>query len=586
MNSKLLLTRALALSVTTVVAATAYAAKRTSPQISASERAALNAKFDSLLSMSKAEFEATLNAKNAKGEALAMKKPTKEEANLWSQKDPIADKIQGTSTGLLYKNVKIPRDKANEIIVAVIDSGVDITHPDLKGHVYVNEAELYGKPGVDDDGDGYIDDVFGWNFLGSKAGVNISGQTLEVTREYARMKKKAEAGPLSAEDQKYFDKVSADFVARRDANQGTLTRYLGYQAAYKVLKDAGLKEDTVAAVNAIESTDPTVVKAKALVLQLIPRGVDSAYVEDAVEELSIGAQYQFNIDFNSSAIVGDDPTNFEEKGYGNTDVSGRDPNGKVYDAHGTHVSGIIAAVRNNGFGIKGQAVNVKIMSVRAVPNGDERDKDVGNAIRFAVDHGAKVINMSFGKDYSPGKAYVDSAVKYAESKNVLLVHAAGNDGKNTDAQDNNFPNRKITNDKGLASEASNWIEVGASDKNRDETLPATFSNYGKTAVDVFAPGVGIVSTIPDNKYATYQGTSMASPEVAGVAALLLSKFPQARVSEIKEAILSTSNKYDGLTVKQPGTATPVAFDSLSVTGGTVNAYKAALKLMINVGAPL
>jgi subtilisin family serine protease len=237
--------------------------------------------------------------------------------------------------------------------------------------------------------------------------------------------------------------------------------------------------------------------------------------------------------------------------------------------HGTHVSGIIAAARNNGIGMDGIADNVRIMTLRAVPDGDEHDKDIALAIRYAVDNGAKIINMSFGKGFSPEKHWVDEAVKYAESKGVLLVHAAGNDGSNIDTTDN-FPTPVFKDGK----RASNWITVGASGDVNAGGLVAPFSNYGKKEVDVFAPGMFIYATVPGgNTYANLQGTSMASPVVAGTAAFLLSYFPNLTAQQLKY-IIENSVVKPGLKVTSPGTDTQVALTELSKSGGLLNAFEA------------
>ena len=239
-------------------------------------------------------------------------------------------------------------------------------------------------------------------------------------------------------------------------------------------------------------------------------------------------------------------------------------------SHGTHVAGIIAAVRDNNLGMKGVATNVKIMALRAIPNGDERDKDVANSIRYAVDNGAQIINMSFGKAFSPFKKVVDEAVRYAESKGVLLVHAAGNSNQNNDTEAN-FPNRF---DRAKGKEFTNWLEIGASSFQKGRSLPATFSNYGKKSVDFFAPGVDILSTVPDNKYDTYSGTSMASPTAAGVATLLLSYEPSMKAEELRALMIDTSRRYPKLQVNLPGSETPVLFSSLSVYGSIVDVFEA------------
>ena len=505
--------------------------------------------------MSDREFERLLDVRNAKGEKIVIHTQTKKSGNqpgLWATLDSTLNKVEGTSTDKAYQDFRLLN--AKEVIVAVIDSGVDITHEDLQGHVWTNAKPTTG-------------DVHGWNFLGNAKGENINGTTLEVTREKVRLEKKQAAGTLTADEAKELALVQATYDSKKAETQNVFDNYTQYKNAIVLLKANGLKEETPAGLDSVTNTDPAVMGAKMLASRLFAHGVNSAYIDEVLSEETIALQYQYNESFNSSTIVGDHPEIMDEKGYGNSDVTGPDA------SHGTHVSGIIAANRNNSIGVLGQAANVKIMAIRAVPNGDERDKDIGNAIRYAVDHGAKVINMSFGKEFSPNKDYVDSAVRYALNHDVLFVHAAGNDAKDTQSYENNFPNRKMLD----GTIVGNWIEVGASSKNKDATLPATFSNYGKTSVDLFAPGVEIVSTVPGNKYASFQGTSMASPEVAGVAALILGMHPELKPVELRDVLMKTSTKYPGLQVNLPtdgGDATQVAFDTLSASGGVINAYQA------------
>ena len=271
------------------------------------------------------------------------------------------------------------------------------------------------------------------------------------------------------------------------------------------------------------------------------------------------------MDYDARDIVGDNPANFDDRSYGNADVEGPDA------AHGTHVSGIIAGVRGNNLGVDGVGgSNVRIMSVRTVPNGDERDKDVANAIRYAADNGAQVINMSFGKGLSPYKKEVDAAMKYAEKKDVVIVHAAGNEGQLLTLT-NNFPNDTY---QGKKRTGKTWIEVGAASSSYDVDLAAGFSNYNKQYVDVFAPGAEIYSTIPDNKYAKFDGTSMAAPMVAGIAALLRSYFPDLKAKQVKEIIEASAVPVE-LEVNRPGSeGEQIKFSELSATGGLANAYTA------------
>ena len=324
------------------------------------------------------------------------------------------------------------------------------------------------------------------------------------------------------------------------------------------------------AVEQFNSSEPTLLFAKGFVLNIFRNIGPENDLEEFLSELKEAAdhferivKYGYNEEFDPRSIVGDDYNNPYEKGYGNNDVRGPDA------MHGTHVAGIIAANRKNEIGSRGIADNVKIMSVRAVPNGDERDKDVANAILYAVDNGAQVINMSFGKSTSPLKEVVDKAVKYAERKGVLLIHAAGNDSDDIDVK-KNFPNRFYTD----GTEVKNWIEVGASSFGADADFVGSFSNFGKKSVDVFAPGVEIFSTLPDNKYKKLDGTSMACPVTTGVAALLFSYFPELTALEVKQILLESTRKFDNLTVSKPGNKGEARFSELSKTGGLINAYQA------------
>ncbi|MEJ0033561.1 MAG: S8 family serine peptidase [Bacteroidota bacterium] len=348
------------------------------------------------------------------------------------------------------------------------------------------------------------------------------------------------------------------------------TLYLNFQKSVDTLKSV-LKTDTLTLekLAAYSPDDQVMMFAKGFVMQKMKNFDDPsiagalAAFKEAYDYFRVIVEYGYNENFDSRKIVGDHYSDVYEKGYGNNDVTGPDA------LHGTHVAGIVAANRNNDIGIRGIANNVRIMSVRAVPNGDERDKDVANAIIYAVDNGASVINMSFGKSFSPEKEAVDKAVKYAEKKGVLLIHAAGNDSEDID-KENNFPTRAYIDGK----EAKNWVEIGASSFGTDAEFVASFSNYGKKGVDVFAPGVEIYSTVPDNHYEIEQGTSMAAPMVTGVAALLMSYFPDLSATEIKDIIRKSTRKFDGLEVNIPGSKKKAELSDLSNTGGLVNAYEA------------
>ncbi len=479
----------------------------------------------------------------------------------WHLLDLAVDGVPGVSANLAYEELLADRTAARAVVVAVIDGGIDTTHVDLRENLWVNEDEVPGN-GVDDDNNGYVDDVYGWNFLGGPDGNSVGHETLEVTRLHADCLA-GEASPI----EKTCQDLAADYEAETDEVNQTLDILDQIEEAYAfalpVLRGAGAGQNpTKESVRRVSAVRPDISQAKSLFLQL----VDILPVEDVPEarEAYEGLRdYGLNLEFRPREdIVGDDLSDGTEQGYGNPDVHATDPR------HGTHVSGIIGAVRGNGLGIDGIATNVQIMALRAVPDGDERDKDVANAIRYAVDNGAHIINMSFGKGFSPRKVLVDDAVRYADAHGVLMVHAAGNDGEDIDAGDN-FPT-PFFND---GSRARNWIEVGAANWQVD-SLAATFSNYGQNTVDLFSPGVDILSTVPGSEYEREDGTSMASPVVSGVAALLMAYFPDLDASEVRRILLESSVKRQEDVLARPGDGARIPFGRLSVTGGVVNAYEA------------
>ncbi len=496
----------------------------------------------------------------------------------WFLLDPEQDHYQGVSAEKVYQTL-LTGQPSRTVIVAVVDSGIDIDHEDLKSIMWVNEDEIPNN-GIDDDKNGYVDDVHGWNFIGGKTG-NVAEDSYELTREYVRLKEKfrtVEDGKVSKKQKEEYEsylKIKDKYEKLKAKNEQQYGLYKNLQDNVILSVDtlkAILKTDSLTqqSVKDFNTNDPSLLFAKGFLLNLFrnigPEGtVDEllAQLKEAVDYFGVIVKYGYNENFDSRLIVGDNYSNPYEKYYGNNDVKGPDPE------HGTHVAGIIAADRKNNLGIKGIADNVRIMSVRTVPNGDERDKDVANAIIYAVDNGAQIINMSFGKSFSPEKVAVDKAVKYAEQKGVLLVHAAGNESDNID-EEKNFPSRYYLNGK----EAKNWLEIGASAWGTDQEFVGSFSNYGKKSVDFFAPGVEIYSTTPGNTYKNESGTSMASPTTVGVAALLMSYFPELSALEIKDILKKSTRKFDNLEVLQPGGKGMIKFSELSNTGGLVNAYEA------------
>ena len=505
----------------------------------------------------------------------------------WFLRDK-TDSTVGISVDRTYREL-LKNRKPTPVVVAVIDGGIDANHEDLRRVLWTNPKEVAGN-GKDDDKNGYVDDVHGWNFIGGKDGRNVGYETVEVTRLYVQLKPKydgktaADRASLKPAEQKEYDlyvKTKAE-VEKNQAQykaqyQGISQFYTQYMTAVSTLKKAlnVTKLDTNTLRRVTDTLTDTALKRPAAgILRLLRQqgAADTDAVtgelEKANEQLKARAEYNYNPDFNSRDIVGDNPADLKQRDYGNADIAGPRAD------HGTHVAGIIGADRTNNLGVMGIADAVQIMGVRAVPDGDERDKDVANAIRYAVDNGAQIINMSFGKDYSPQREAVEEATRYALAKGVLLVHAAGNDGKNIDTTAN-YPSPRFID----GNEIPNVITVGASAEPNTGDLIASFSNYGKATVDVFAPGKDIYSTVPGGKYESNSGTSMASPVVAGVAAVLKSYFPKLTYADIKRIIMESAVPYQ-TKVRRPESTDTVAFASLSKTGGIVNLYE-AVKMAIS-----
>ena len=479
----------------------------------------------------------------------------------------------GLSTNKAYRTLLADRAPKDTVVVAIIDSGVDIDHEDLQSVVWTNEDEVPNN-GVDDDGNGYVDDIHGWNFIGGPDGENVEYDTYEVTRLYKQYRQRfadvdsADVPPSEREAFARYQQIKSEFTEdRQEARQqfqNVRQAYQAIQMATATLKNHlqtdSLSQEVVASVG---SPSQEVQRAKSILMYFYEQDLAPADVEEYHEYLQTKIEYHYNPDFNPRPIVGDDYSDKTERFYGNNDVTGPDAD------HGTHVAGIVGAARDNGIGIDGVATGVRIMSIRAVPNGDERDKDVANAIRYAADNGADIINMSFGKGYSPHKSVVDAAVQHADSMGVLMIHAAGNDGANVDSTES-YPTRRYES----GGEAALWITVGASSANRGAELAAPFSNYGAETVDVFAPGASIYSTEPGNGYGRNSGTSMAAPMVTGLAALIMAYHPELSPAQVRSLILESATPFGETEVTVPGGTRTAPFATLSQTGAIVNAYSA------------
>jgi len=516
----------------------------------------------------------------AKGDDL-----TDEQILSWPHMDVFTDGVPGMSLDKAYEFVKGKEYKT--VIVGIVDSGVDIEHEDLKDVVWTNTKEIPNN-GKDDDDNGYIDDIHGWNFLGGDR--VLAPEQLEITRLVKKqmakfdLKEESQFTGQDLVDYKNYKKMKAVWKTKFQDAIGQKAFYGGLydnlnKANVFLVKATGKEDFTMEDVN--KYADNEAVKGAMMYLPRVLSGKGT--LTEAVEQIkgyvahfASQADTMYNLDFKGR-VTGDNPDDWNDKpGYGNNIVLG----GGKDELHGTHVAGIVAASRNNGIGMNGVANHVQIMTARAVPDGDEYDKDVAKAIRYVVDNGAKVVNMSFGKAYSPHSDWVYDAFKYAAEHDVLLIKAAGNDGHDIDLAENlHFPTDSPVN--GATEITDNIITVGAMTRHLDKNLCATFSNYGKTRVDIFAPGLEIYSTVPkDNGYKSIQGTSMASPEVAGVAALVRSYYPKLTAKQVKYIIMNSGIEYYGKVII-PGSKTQenpsgkkANFNDLSVNGRILNAYNA------------
>ena len=496
----------------------------------------------------------------------------------WSAKDLKSDTIPGMSIEKTYREI-LPGKVGTATIVAVIDSGIDIEHEDLKNVIWTNPKEIPGN-GKDDDKNGYVDDIHGWNFLGDVEAEQLefariidrydgefSGKTLanipagkkDLFQEYQRAK------------QEYSQKVGETEQNKQRYIQ-ILQQVEGSHAA--VSKTLGKEDYTAADLGKISNPDATMQNHIGLLTQMlqfadtIPEFVTN--LNDGLEFFNGQLEANYALGKNFRTVLGDNPYDINDKAYGNNNVIGPEKDGA---RHGTHVAGIIAAQRDNGKGMNGVANNnIKIMALRAVPDGDEYDKDIALAIRYAVDNGAKVINTSFGKYYSQNPEWVYDAIKYAAKNDVLIVNAAGNEGLNLDDPTNTvYPNDQLDN---VSEMSDTFLTVGALAPKYGGEMVANFSNYGKSNVDVFAPGVRIYSTTPDNTYEFLQGTSMASPNTAGVAAMLRAYYPSLKASEVKNIIMKSGLETSTSVIVSGDPEKRAQFSALSKSGEMVNMFNA------------
>ncbi len=520
----------------------------------------------------------TVPVENVDSNPLKVSALTESEKQAWSSRDLRTDTIPGMSVDRTYAEI-LPGKSGQQVIVAVIDSGIDINHEDLKGRIWTNPKEIAGN-GKDDDNNGYIDDIHGWNFLG-----DVGAEQLEFVRIIKRFESEFAGKTLATipASQKdiflQYQKAKAEYDEKVAGAQRQKTQYEQIASQLKsshpaIVKALGKEDYTQADLATIKNPSAEMQNHIGFITQMFQY---TESIPDFMKNIDEGVEYftgQLEANYNKTAdfrkVLGDDPYDITDTKYGNNNVYGPEPDGAK---HGTHVAGIIAATRNNGKGMNGVAnSNIKIMAVRAVPDGDEYDKDIALAIRYAVDNGAKVINTSFGKYYAQNPEWVYDAIKYAAKNDVLIVNAAGNEGLSLDDPANRvYPNDQLDN---VTEMADTFLTIGALAPKYGSQLLANFSNYGKSNVDIFAPGVDIYSTTPEDTYEYLGGTSMAAPNTAGVAAMLRSYYPKLSANEVKNIIMKSGLTTNTSVILGGDTEKQARFNEVSKSGEMVNMYNA------------
>lgn len=481
------------------------------------------------------------------------------ESKNWMHLDLVKDTIPGMSVDKAYSEI-IKNRKGQTVIVAVIDAGIDTNHEDLDDVIWVNKKEIPNN-NKDDDNNGYVDDIHGWNFL---------GDTYDEQLEYVRIIASGNTSyPRYAEAKAEYDKEYQKYSTLKTQYDQIVQQIIASDKA--VAKHLNKEDYTKEDVFAIKTTDESLLRDVSVIKQTYGFGVGN--IKETIEAINNDLSQineRLNVNLNKDLKgrkTGDDPNDFSQTIYGNNNVNPV----KKEELHGTHVAGVIAAERNNGKGMNGVANHVKIMALRAVPNGDEYDKDIALAIRYAVDNGAKIINASFGKYYSPHSDKVQEALVYASNNDVLFVGSAGNESLDLDKK-SSFPNDQ----KNGSEIIDTYVSVGAINSKYGSNLVASYSNYGKKNVDVFAPGSQIYSPKPNNEYDFIDGTSFAAPAVSGVAALIRSYYPKLTAAQVKQIIMDSGLAIPAK-VTVPGSQNSVkSFGELSKSSKLVNAYNALI----------
>ncbi len=486
----------------------------------------------------------------------------------WHLSDWKQDSLPGISLEKAYAWLDTHKSghTGEEVVVAVLDTKLDIRHEAIRDNLWTNPGEIPGN-GLDDDGNGYTDDVHGWNFLGNSAGEDVLYQLSETARA-ARLLEQIDTAALRLSDPKRLATLQKYAAAYRE--DAAFFRE-NYRALDSILsrEEAALRDLAALGDNAALQDGEALRNGAANQNEAVLR--ESRALRDQRKAIAIQKQFFYNPDYQERAITGDRPDDLYDRRYGNPVISGRAPM-----EHALGVAGVLAARPNNRLGVAGVSEKIRIMPVVMVAEGDEHDKDVALAIRYAVDNGAKIINMSWGKRQSLYPGWVQDAIRYASQRDVLLVHSAGNTADDLDAVDyyplDYTPDGEFT---------ESFLSVGALSPRKGPALVASFSNYGQRNVDLFAPGNFIFTPHTGNGYAYKQGTSYAAPLVAGVAALVWSHYPDFTAAEIKDILMASATRVDGEVYlpRKTRSASPqrVPFTRLCKSGGILNAF-AALQL--------
>jgi len=501
----------------------------------------------------------------------------------WHHKDILDDSIIGISTDKAYNFLESRNKQRDTIIVAIIDSELDITQEDLKNQIWTNKDEIPNN-NIDDDDNGYVDDIHGWNYTGTKLGDSLPYVNYEFTRiirKYAPLFKNIISEKDVPEDliHKFYvyNKALKAFDKELEIQNESIADYNrmlnNFLEAEKVISiyfpNKDFSTEKLDSLNEI-TTDKIIKKRIRHWKYFIRNNIKRKDIEEEIKIQNLIKNIGLKIDFNDRYMTRDDPDNINDKPYGNNNIQGT---GTLN--HATNVASIIGAKRNNNIGVDGINDKVKIMALSISVAGNEFDKDIALAIRYAVDNGAKVINMSIGKSFSLHSDWVNDAMKYANEKDILIITSAGNEGHNLSKVEN-YPNDMIKDSEFI----DNFIKVGNTSNKIDSLLVYSNSNYSKTEVDIFAPGKSI-KCLDRNKVTITTGTSFAAPMVTGVASLIFSYYPNLSAKEVKEIILSSgiSIKFDVLKPyanDEKRDPNKVPFSSLSKSGKIVNAYNALL----------